>query len=112
MSTPAKFLFLGGTRDGERLPVQQPGQALPASVELPLGPKPPKGTRGPRPTEIYQIMRFSGETDSFFLYALKGISGNSALRALIECYQSKPSTMETDNVKHPSSSCPHIPGGR
>lgn len=87
--TNQTFLFIGGLRDGERLPVPEQGGRLPASVELPMPGKRTKGTRGPLPSEIYERIQIHGETVSFDIFRLKGVSGNSVMRALVDCYQSK-----------------------
>lgn len=76
------FLFIGGTRDGQRLPADLRA----TSVELPM-PGVDRTRPGiPVPTEIYQRMRWTQETEDFDVFALRGISGNSILRALIANY--------------------------
>lgn len=87
-----QYLFIGGSRDGMRIGVPNYRQHEPMSVELPAlaakaGPAPgPRRKNPPQPTEFYVRMQFSGETEAFVVFVLKGVSGNSVLRALIEGY--------------------------
>lgn len=79
-----KILFIGGTRDGDRLPDTGKLQ-----VELPLPGAKPARKGAPVPTEIYTRSQLTGETEAFQFYVLRGVSGNSAVRALIENYPAR-----------------------
>lgn len=86
----SEYLFIGGERDGERLRVPPDRR----SVELEMRQDRPKGkamrARHPVPTELYDRMRFTGETEAYDVFVLRGLNGNVVMRALIECYKALP----------------------
>ncbi len=83
-SSLIEHLFIGGSRDGEFIGVPLDR----AWVELPFRNSPRGG--GPQPTEIYFRRQFNGETESHDVFILKGVSGNTAMRALIANYRPQP----------------------
>lgn len=78
----AKYLFVGGSRDGQWVDV--PIDQRIAELRV-LGEKKVRGRL--MPTEIYRKLRFTGETLEFYIFALDGVSGNTVLHALIQNYR-------------------------
>lgn len=79
-----KFLFIGGSRDGQLIDVPEDRRL----AELEVRQERVKGRRlaHPAPTELYERMEFCGEPAKFHVFALRGLSGDVVLRALIACY--------------------------
>lgn len=86
-----EYLFMGGSRDGERIGVPPGAQKVDLPDRRSERLKPNK-VLYPEPTEIYRRVSVTGETasDRFEFFAHKDLNGNDIMRALIECYQRVP----------------------
>lgn len=86
-----EYLFIGGSRDGERIGVPPGSQRVDLPDRRAERLKPGK-VLYPEPTEIYKRVSVTGETaaDRFEFFAHKDLNGNDIMRALIECYQRIP----------------------
>ena len=79
-----KYLFLGGHDDGKRIEVPEGHRTVVvrsiATGDLSL-------ERTTYDAEIYEKILLRGEIEDFWIFVLKGMSGNEALRRLIEGYR-------------------------
>lgn len=79
------YLFVGGTRDGQRIMVDKPQVKLPINrVRSPFEPFLPCDT------EIYvavRLFRDNGNCEEFVVYALAGMRPSDVLNLLIQRYK-------------------------
>lgn len=84
-----KYLFIGGTHDGEWLGADRPTVAVskttyPAAVDL--NPAVEVFEAEAFETETYEAQLFAGNSRRFIVYALRGISADEVVEALIKGY--------------------------
>lgn len=82
-----QYLFIGGTNDGKRMPVDRSHVRLPIKAYDHLTYQSIRQMVEPIEYEEYRKMGFAGESEVFHVYAIATMTADEVLSAMISKYQ-------------------------